>query len=931
GNDGSDKIGFTAPSARGQATTLARAHAAAGVEVESIGYVESHGTATRLGDPIEIAALREVFEARTTARQFCALGAVKSNLGHLGAAAGVTGLIKATLALERQQIPGTLHFEAPAPALGLADSPFFVHSQPLPWPATTSPRRAGVSAFGVGGTSAHVILEESPVVAQSGPSRPWQALCLSARDAAALADRSRQLAASLRERPALALADVAHTLHRRPGFGPERQVVVGRDHADAIAGLESGGTRVVRGNVRRDPPKLVFVFPGGGTQHAGMGRALYADEPVFRAHLDACAERFTAAIGEDIRGLLSPAAGLEEAAAQRLLTPSRNMATIFAVEVALGQLLISWGMLPAAVIGHSLGEYAAALFAGVMTLDDAVALVATRGLLCDESPPAAMVSVSLSATDASRWLGPGLSLAAVNAADTCLISGPQEPMARLLEDLRRGEIEARVVPFGGAAHSALMDPLVPRLLARVRGVQLHSPRLPMISCVTGMRVADEVCSPEYWGRHLRETVRFHDALTTALADPEHVFIEVGPGGHLSGLIRRHAAAGPARLAVSAMQQPRTGRAEREALLLAVAQLWCCGVEVAWSAMHGGEQRRPVQLPTYPFARTQHLLPPAASRRAAPAIVEAAPPRRSAADSSEAPLPEPARTLAEIWAQLLGVPTVREGDNFYDLGGSSLVAIQVRARVLDRLGVTIPTHALVDFPTLGGLAAQLDTYPRADARPAAAGFRENLLVRLKSGHPGVQPLFLVQPLGGTVYTYLPLSRQLSWPGSIYGIRASGMEPGEPVFDDIHVIARRYLEEVTRVQPEGPVLLGGHSAGGIIAHEMAQQLLARGRSVSLVMLDAPSLPALREQAITDLDDLLRELTFFEAPESAAYQGLVTALCDGLALGPIMLATWRAIRGYEPRPLDCEVTYVTASEQRDPRDTRACLYWMDLTVGD
>jgi amino acid adenylation domain-containing protein len=946
GNDGAERIGYTAPGLRGQADVIARAQAAAGVDPGSIGYIEAHGTGTRLGDPIEVAALTQVFRAGSDRRGFCALGSVKSNVGHLGAAAGVTGLIKAALALERGQIPPTLHFRTPNPECRLDDSPFFVNTEPVEWRGGDGPRRAGVSAFGVGGTSAHVVLEEPPPPEpRPVPSRPWRALALSARTPGALVDRASQLAEYLRGRPELALADVAHTLAQRPALSPARSVVVARDGQGAAAGLGTlDGPGVVRGTVGGRPPKLVFVFPGVGGQHVGMGRGLYAEMPLFREHLDACADRFATELGEDIRELIFASGSGAEAAAERLRGPSRCMAAIFAVEHALTQLLVAWGLTPAALFGHSLGEYAAASLAGVMSLDDAVALVAERGRLCDEQPDAAMLSVPLPEADLAAWLDSDLSLAVVNGSAACVVAGPEGAVERLAGRLGAAGVESRRLAIATAPHSSLMDPLAPRLVARAQGATLRPPEVPVVSGVSGTWLGAEAATAEYWGRHLRSTVQFDAALATLLADPDHAFVEVGPGGQLAGLIRRHPDAGPDRIVISAMANPRAGREESEALLLAVGRLWCAGLEISADAPTGRPRYRRVPLPTYPFERTRYLLDrPGGHRPESAALVvpanspshPTAPAERSQPHLYADPV---AGAVAGIWSEVLGVHPVRPADNFFDLGGSSLIAIEVRARILERLGAPVPVHALVEYPTVATLTEEVrrhlaELQPRATAgTPAGAGV-PTLLVRLKAGQEEAPPLFLVQPIGGTVYTYLPLVRRLAWAGPVYGLRASGLEPGEAVLHNLGDIAARYLEEIVAAHPAGLVSLGGYSAGGVIAYEMARQLRAAARPVHLVMIDAPSVPALaaQEVEIKTADDILRELAVFRGEAPAAYEALAVAVAELPALGDVMVGMAEAVRHYDPLPSDSDVLYIAARCQLDPRDTHAGMYWMDLCEGD
>jgi amino acid adenylation domain-containing protein len=918
GNDGSDQIGFTAPSLRGQADTIGRALAAAGVTPDSVTMIEAHGTATNLGDPIEVAALRRVFAGAATRPATIALGSLKSNLGHLGAAAGVTGLIKAVLSLERRTVPATLHHTADNPALELANSPFFVPRRTMPWLSDGRPRRAGVSAFGVGGTNAHVVLEEAPPppAVSREPTRAWHMLVLSARTEEALHASARRLADHLDARPELALGDVAYTLQRRPALASARQVIVADDLPGASAALRGQhAARVITGTVGARSPRPVFVFPGMGSQYVGMGRELYASEPVFRAAFDECAALLTAPLGEDIRDVVF-AAEDDAAAAERLALLSRGMAAVFAVEVALGRLLVAWGLVPAAVVGHSLGEYAAAELAGVMTLADAAALVAARGLLCDEMPAATLLSVPLSEAALARWLTPGLSIAAINSVDACVVAGARADVAELAAVLAAAGVETRPVAVHRAAHSSFVEPIVPRFVERVRAVQLRAPGLPIVSSMLGTWLGAEATRPEYWGRHLRQPVRFAAAVATLLADPEHALLEVGPGSQLTGLMRRQGGAG--RVIVTTMAHPRARRAEPEALLAAVGRLWCAGVDIDVERITGGEHRRHLSLPTYPFARVQHLVERTGHG-------EAAAPRRSRPASGSAAADPLERALADIWSEALGVAATDPDHNFFDLGGTSLIAIQLRNQVRERLGVSLPVHALVEAPTLGGLLAAL-RLRAAERREDAAAARLRVTLRRGEG----TALFLVQPIGGTIYTYLSLVGRLDWPGPIYGLRASGMDPGEPILGDIEAIAAAYLAEVRAVCPAGRIVLGGHSAGGVIAYEMTRQLERQGERPALVMIDSGSLSPAQRRPITNTDDLLREFAAFESSAPAAHQALAAALSGDSSLGAIMLATSRALRSYEPPPITSDLLYITASEQLDLDDPEPWTYWLARARG-
>ncbi|MFZ6030187.1 MAG: amino acid adenylation domain-containing protein [Chloroflexota bacterium] len=602
-NDGSFKAGYTAPSVAGQVEVITEAQAVAGVDPETITYIEAHGTGTSLGDPIEISALTQAFQRTTAKRNFCAIGSLKTNLGHLDAAAGVAGLIKTALALQHRQIPPSLHFESPNPQIDFEHSPFFVNTRLADWQTNGFPRRAGVSSFGIGGTNAHAVLEEAPHAEPSSPSRTWQLLTLSAKTPKALEQASANLAAFLRQNPGASLADVAFTLQASRSAFPLRRALVCQNTAEAATTLEppAAPTEAL------SSPAPAFLFPGQGAQHAGMCRDLYDNEPVFRQHIDACAEKLLPVLGLDLRHTVYPdlapqAPGDPDALEQTAITQP----ALFVWEYALAQLWLSWGIRPQAMLGHSIGEYAAACLAGVFSLDEALQLVAMRGRLMQSMPPGSMLAVLAGEADVQALLAAPLHLAAVNGPAACVVSGPAEAIDALEAQLNRQEIACRRLHTSHAFHSAMMDPILDEFVAAFAGVQLKPPAIPFISNLTGRWITPaEATDPHYWARHLRQAVRFADGLHLLAEEPQRVLLEVGPGQTLGALAKRMENR-PAHI-VSSLPHPREQRPDAAAVADALGKLWQAGISIDWHSFYAAERRRRIALPAYPFQRQRYWI------------------------------------------------------------------------------------------------------------------------------------------------------------------------------------------------------------------------------------------------------------------------------------------------------------------------------------
>jgi acyl transferase domain-containing protein/acyl carrier protein len=611
-NDGAGKVGYTAPSVDGQAEVIAMAHAMAEVDPETITYVEAHGTGTELGDPIEVAALTQAFRAGTEARGFCALGSVKSNIGHLDAAAGIAGLLKAVLALKHRRIPPTLHVEAPNPAIDFAASPFYVNTMLREWQAGPTPRRAAVSSFGIGGTNAHVVLEEATPLPAVPSKRPSHLLLLSARTPEALEAATTAMAAHLRANPAVDVGDVAYTLQvGRRAFGERRAVVVGDDASEAAAILERRDPRrVVSASPGLGSRPVAFLFPGQGAQYASMAGELYESEPVYRANVDRCAELLMPHLGLDLRALLYPAPGAEDDATERLRQTAFTQPALFIVEYALARLWMAWGIAPQAMIGHSVGEYVAACLAGVFSLEDALALVTARGRLMQDLPAGGMLAVPLSASEIESELGPGLALAAINAPRLCVVSGPDREVNALHERLESRGISCRPLHTSHAFHSPMMDPALAPFADLVARVPLHAPTVPFVSNVSGTWItATQATDPAYWAAHIRTTVRFSDGVAELLRDPDLALLEVGPAQTLISLVAQHPDQQADRVRLASLRHPHDRTPDHAFLMTTLGRLWLAGGSVDWPAVHTGEPRRRVGLPTYPFERQRFWVEP----------------------------------------------------------------------------------------------------------------------------------------------------------------------------------------------------------------------------------------------------------------------------------------------------------------------------------
>ena len=741
-NDGDEKVGYTAPSVGGQAEVISQALIYAGVEAGDIGYVEAHGTGTSLGDPIEIAALTQAFRKTTAERGYCALGSVKTNIGHLDTVAGTAGLIKAALALHREEIPPSLHFERENPALDLEASPFRVTTSLKPWRRGPVKRRAGVSSFGIGGTNAHLILEEAPPRRATPSRRPLQIVTLSARIPSALDRMTLELADHLERHPDQELADVAFTRNVGRKAFEHRRAIVAEDRDNLIERLREppAPARAPSGSAEGSP-KAVFLFPGQGVELAGAARELYELEPDFREPLDAALdrlERIDPELRRAARDLLFAPREQGAGAEGRRRPPASEVAlpSLLAVEYALARLWMRWGVEPHAVFGHSFGEYAAACLAGALSLEDALHLAAIRGQLMARMPPGAMLAVGLPEREVQALLASAdrVSLAAVNGSSQCVISGPPEDIARLSSELARRAVVARTLATAHAFHSADVEPLTAELAAAAGGRARGELTRPYLSSRTGRWAgAEELRDPTYWARQMREPVRFADGLDALVAAGCTLFIEVGPDQTLTSLVKQHLRALDRGLIVPSLKRASSPRADQDVLLQGLGALWGAGVKVRWSSYYAHEERRRVALPPHPLERKDCALSPKWSSAilgaevSAPAAraPEVAAPLAAAASASSAPTGAPVeiasappldgawsrreieRQITDVWRELLGVAEIKGADNFLEIGGNSLTMMQALNRLRDVFPVDLPLNDLFESPTLSGLAERLE--------------------------------------------------------------------------------------------------------------------------------------------------------------------------------------------------------------------------------
>ena len=720
-NDGSAKVGFTAPSVDGQAAVIEEALAIAEIQADTISYVETHGTGTAIADPIEIAALTQAFRKTTDKIGFCPIGSVKTNIGHLDAGAGVAGIIKTVLALKHKQIPPSINYQTPNHQIDFDSSPFYVNDTLSEWKSDTIPRRAGVSSFGLGGTNAHIILEEGSQLESSGPSRPRKLIIISTKTEASLDLATENLREHLTNHPDVNIADVAYTLQTGRKAFSHRRMIVCEDVADAVEILGSLDPRHVKtSQLESSRRSVVFMFPGQAAQYVNMGLNFYEHEPLFRNIVDQCAEILQPFLGRDLRELLYPRSSDEKMAADLLQKTFFTQPAMFTIEYALAKLWNSWGVNAEAMIGHSIGEYTAACLAGVFSLEDALMLVATRGRMMQDLPGGSMLSVRMPVSQVESRLSPELSIAVINSPGNCVISGNAEAITAFKNQLEDEGVMCRILHTSHAFHSQMMDPILEPFAEHVKNVLLSPPTIPLISTVTGTWFTpDQATDNLYWSKQLRVTVRFSEGVLELWKKPGRVLLEVGPRTTLATLARQHAKNVKKQIAISSLQDSTENAAEWSAILNAVGQRWIIGVPIDWSRFYSRYNRHRIPLPTYPFDKKRFWIECATlfTEKKAGGLQDE---RQLINEEDTSEVIELStkelrkEKLIYIIKQTIkdasGVDftDVEDSTTFVEMGFDSLFLTQLTFLLKKTCGVRIPIHRLLDdLSTIGLLADYID--------------------------------------------------------------------------------------------------------------------------------------------------------------------------------------------------------------------------------
>lgn len=618
-NDGSDKIGFTAPSIKGQSAVIEAAHQKAGISAESISYVEAHGTGTLLGDPIEVRGLMDAFNKTTAAKQFCALGSVKTNIGHLDAGACIAGIIKTALALKHKQLPPIRNFQRANPQIDFENSPFYINASLKNWDAPKYPRRAGISSFGLGGTNAHIILEEAPQDIYEGFiirefNKSWNLIPLSAKKEEGLEAISNKLKWHIDHNADHKLDEIAFTLANGRQHFKNRKAILA--DANNLAKEILGGKQkqfLLKGNSEYKSHPLIFMFPGGGAQYFQMAQDLYLENAFFQNEVNTCLEYLEEKheLGDLKKLIFKSEDQSEPENSTSLELPSNALPALFTVEYAMAKLWMHWGIQPKEMIGHSMGEYTAACLAGVMTLEEALSLVTVRGKLFETLPgEGGMLSVALSEPEVTDFMDNGLVVAVINKPDNCVVSGSVKSIDRLHDKLQKAGVEASKIHISVAAHSPAVEPILNEFKAFLESVDFKNPTIPFVSNVTGKWITDEeATSVEYWLKHIRHTVRFSDGLSTLFQKENRILLEVGPGQTLSSFARQHPQKNKNQLILASIRHPKESQNDVAFLYKTIGKLWVSGIDLDWNKFYENKKVQRVPLPTYPFEKKRFWIEP----------------------------------------------------------------------------------------------------------------------------------------------------------------------------------------------------------------------------------------------------------------------------------------------------------------------------------